>query len=256
MMKKLLSLIVLVGFAYAASAQCTPPDPNTTPTGFHPDPNQGENIAPGDPGVSYSQTLEFKVPSDTTVTIQGFSVQADIDSVSFDTIMGLPNGLSYQCNDPDCTYDSLETGCIQISGTINDTAGTYEVSVMVTFYGMANLGGNQIPAETAGSLPFAVYQMEVGDVSVQTLNPTKFDVVQNIPNPFSGETTIKFNNPVNTEIEFAVYDMLGKQVDYKKFEAEAGENSIKYRADKLNAGAYFYTLSNGSERLTKRMIVK
>lgn len=254
MIKKLLSLTILATLVTGvAFAQCTPN--SSTPVGFFPDANQGENMDPGDPGQPYSQIFYFKVPRDTTVVFQGFPVDAVIDSVSFDTITGLPAGLSFTCSNSDCYYDSLEVGCIDVTGTITDPAGIYDVTVMVTFYGTA-LGGT-VATEQAGSLPFANYQFEVGNVGVEeTLDLSRFDVVQNYPNPFEKETVISFSSPNNDTYTLTIYNVLGELVQTQKIDAEQGLNQFKFTALDYPSGVYVYSLSNGEKTITKRMIVK
>lgn len=254
MIKRLLSLTFVASIVTSvAFAQCTPIP--STPVGFFPDPNQGQNMTPGDPNQSYSQVFNFKVPKDTTVNFQGFPVDAEIDSVHFDDITGLPNGLSYSCSNTDCYYDSLEVGCIDVSGTINDTVGTYEVTVMVTFYGTA-LGGT-VATEQAGSLPFATYQFAVGNVGVQDhLNLSRFEVVQNYPNPFEKETLISFSSPTNATYDFNVYNVLGELIKTKKIKAEQGLNQFTFASENYPSGVYVYSLSDANNTITKRMIIK
>ncbi len=250
--KLLLFVFSFVLSAGVAMAQCTPPDPNTTPPGFTPEP--GSPLAPGDMGVAYSQVFMFKVPSDTTVEFQGFPVDAQIDSISFDDITGLPGGLSFACSNADCFYDALETGCIDVSGTITDPDGTYPITVMVTFYGTA-LGGS-VATEQAGSLPFGEYEIIVGDVGIEDgLSLNKFDLGQNYPNPFDKSTLISFSSDANKTIEFKVYNVLGEIVRDEKIDAERGVNQFEFVAE-YPAGVYIYSLSDGTTTLTKRMVIK
>ena len=41
----------------------------------------------------------------------------------------------------------------------------------------------------------------------------------------------------------------------QQYVANAGTNTIEFSANHLESGIYFYTLSNGQEVITKRMIV-
>ncbi|RKY92348.1 MAG: hypothetical protein DRQ13_10475 [Ignavibacteriae bacterium] len=96
--------------------------------------------------------------------------------------------------------------------------------------------------------------------------PTGFMLEQNYPNPFNPSTIIKFSIPfVETghapSLQLKVYDVLGneittlvnKELPPGQYEVEfaVGQNSIL----SLSSGVYFYTLSAGSFRETKKMIL-
>lgn len=250
--KLLLSAFSIALSAGVAFAQCTPPDPNTTAPGFYPEP--GSPLAHGESGMAYSQVFTFEVPSDTTVDFQGFPVDASIDSISIDDITGLPAGLSFDCSNADCFYDAMETGCIDVSGTITDPDGTYGITVMVTFYGTA-LGGS-VATEQAGSLPFGEYDIVVGDVSIEEgLKLNKFDLVQNYPNPFDKSTLISFSSDANKTVDFTVYNVLGEKVKEQKIDAKRGLNQFEFISE-YPSGVYIYSLNDGEKTLTKRMIIK
>lgn len=257
MNKKLLSTLVLVVFSMGSVlAQCTVN--SNMPPGFTPDPNNGENMDPGQPNQQYSQEFHFKVPKDTTVTIQGFTVTAEIDSLFFHSFEGLPNGLTMECSNTDCFYDSLEAGCLLVSGLINDTAGIYKCTLNVVFYGTANTQIGVIATETVGALPFAIYNnFKVGDVGVEDgLQLNKFDLVQNFPNPFDKKTQISFSSDANKSVDFKVFNVLGGIVKEQKIDAKQGLNKFDFVSEDYPSGVYFYSLSDGDKTLTRRMVIK
>ncbi len=91
--------------------------------------------------------------------------------------------------------------------------------------------------------------------------PDKFELSQNFPNPFNPSTKIKFeipdserNNSFDTEL--IVYDMLGREVSVLvNTSLKAGKYEAVWNAANLPSGVYFYTLSAGEYRETKRMIL-
>ena len=247
MKKTLLSLFSIAAFTLGAFAQICTPDPNAFGLVYPMQPDSTVN-----PGDSYNQTITISVPTDTTVSI----VTVYVDSIQLDSVRGLPIGLSYGCNSSlgTCTYPGGTEGCFIISGTVNDTVGLYPITFDVIVYGVLDSTGTDT---TQLTLPYSleVYRMYVGNVGIQTLNASKFDVIQNVPNPFNGSTTIKFNSPFAEPVNFYVYDMIGRQVQSSKINAVKGSNTINFSAEKLVPGAYFYMLENGKTRITKRMIV-
>lgn len=84
--------------------------------------------------------------------------------------------------------------------------------------------------------------------------PEDYILYQNFPNPFNPSTEIKFSIPKSSDIKLKIYDQLGREVstlvDGIK---EAGTHSIKFNADNLSSGEYFYKLIAGNASLTKKM---
>lgn len=76
------------------------------------------------------------------------------------------------------------------------------------------------------------------------------------PNPFNDNTTIKFILPESQNVNLAVYDLLGRQIqnlmnEYK----QAGINHISFDASDLVSGIYFYRIQAGDYIETKKMVL-
>ncbi len=93
---------------------------------------------------------------------------------------------------------------------------------------------------------------------VNQLNPDMggFTMDQNIPNPFSRETTINFTLPQQINDAFmAVYDLSGKQITSFPL-TQRGKASINITSEKLAAGIYIYSIvADGKVMDSKRMVV-
>ncbi len=95
--------------------------------------------------------------------------------------------------------------------------------------------------------------------------PTKYSLSQNYPNPFSAKgvptTTIKYAIPVvetrhALSVQLTVYDMLGRKVATLVNKNQTpGRYSVKFNANKLSTGIYFYILRAGDFSATKKMIL-
>ncbi len=86
--------------------------------------------------------------------------------------------------------------------------------------------------------------------------PTKFDLSQNYPNPFNPTTEIKVDLNQSGVMSLKVYNVLGQLVDvvahgYKP----AGSYSYSVNMDSFASGVYFYSLRQGSNVLTKKMLL-
>jgi hypothetical protein len=85
--------------------------------------------------------------------------------------------------------------------------------------------------------------------------PSHISLSQNYPNPFNASTTIEFTLPEDTEVELAIYDLLGRKVTVlEKGQKSAGDYKIPFDASGLSSGVYFYRLQAGESTESKRMV--
>ncbi len=86
--------------------------------------------------------------------------------------------------------------------------------------------------------------------------PTDFNLSQNYPNPFNPSTEISVSLKQAGVMSLKVYNVLGEVVDvvvqgYKP----AGVYSYDVNMDQFASGVYFYTLREGANMLTKKMVL-
>ena len=81
-------------------------------------------------------------------------------------------------------------------------------------------------------------------------------LLQNVPNPFTENTSISYNIPENSQkASLHIYDMQGSEI--KNFEIkQRGEGKAIIYGSELKAGMYLYTLIIDNKEVdTKRMIL-
>jgi extracellular elastinolytic metalloproteinase len=81
---------------------------------------------------------------------------------------------------------------------------------------------------------------------------------QNIPNPFFGQTQVNFELKEAGYTTLKVYNLLGQEVAVL-FEGQAESGNVyetTMRSGQLARGLYYYTLTTGSERLSKKMVLE
>jgi hypothetical protein len=86
--------------------------------------------------------------------------------------------------------------------------------------------------------------------------PLATELYQNYPNPFNPATNIKFALSKSGKVELSVYNIAGQLV--RKLvdkEISAGFHSVKFEADDLNSGMYFYKLKANGKEFTKKMLM-
>jgi len=75
------------------------------------------------------------------------------------------------------------------------------------------------------------------------LQPLSFELRQNYPNPFNPTTTIRYALPHRSNISLTVFNTLGQQVTtLVNGEVGAGIHEVRFNADGLGSGVYFYKL--------------
>ncbi|MDT0558979.1 T9SS type A sorting domain-containing protein [Ichthyenterobacterium sp. W332] len=77
------------------------------------------------------------------------------------------------------------------------------------------------------------------------------------PNPMGSQATITFSLPQNENLQFMVYDQLGKLVYTKKISGTAGNNNVVFNKANLSSGLYFCKLISAQYNSTPlKLIIK
>ncbi|MFH0736710.1 MAG: T9SS type A sorting domain-containing protein [bacterium] len=83
-----------------------------------------------------------------------------------------------------------------------------------------------------------------------------FNLYQNYPNPFNPETVISYNLPESGLVSLKIYDILGKELTtLVNEEQRLGTYEVGFNASLLTSGVYFYQMTSGKYKETKKMIL-
>lgn len=86
--------------------------------------------------------------------------------------------------------------------------------------------------------------------------PKNFALMQNYPNPFNPMTTIKYSVSEISLVTIKVYNVLGKEVATLLDEEKSpGDYAIKFNANDLPSGIYYYQMRTNSFKDTKKLIL-
>jgi hypothetical protein len=86
--------------------------------------------------------------------------------------------------------------------------------------------------------------------------PGEVVLEQNIPNPFDGQTLIRFQLPEAGEAVFSVHDVQGRLLYEQRGFFDAGLQEVRLDAARLGAaGVLSYTLRSGAHGATRRMVI-
>jgi len=275
MKKTLLLFTILLSFAHLVNAQCSPNSLFTTlglPGVYPPEiPVSGVpmvGIFDGIVGSLYSQTLTLVVLEDTimdvasflpvtvasTMSLAGIStvMSLDVNYVAFD-VSGLPNGLSYTCDQSGCQYVSGVDGCILINGNPTQS-GNFSVPVSLII-------NAQIPAITdpfLGTTIFAGMAIDLPSFSaveydLLVTGATAINEVGNysskiFPNPTANEAMLC----LYSVSDVVVYNVLGKEV-FTSISIEG--NLVLSKAD-LGKGMFYVMITSENKTETIKLIIK
>ena len=82
-----------------------------------------------------------------------------------------------------------------------------------------------------------------------------FDLYQNVPNPFRGETLIGFELPEAGQATLTVTDLSGKVLQVIDGTFNAGYNAITLSSKNLAEGVLYYTLQTADHTATKKLVI-
>ncbi|RPH37441.1 T9SS C-terminal target domain-containing protein, partial [bacterium] len=133
----------------------------------------------------------------------------------------------------------------------------------------AVLAGAAISAAASGATISAEYTglrvAKEGPAAIQSHAgeglPKEVSLLQNFPNPFNPTTLIRYGLPSRTEVDLAVYNVMGQRVRTLVMQNQpAGYYSVSWDAQNelgqsVSSGIYFYRLSSVGKQLTGKMLL-
>jgi len=174
------------------------------------------------------------------------------------------NGVNWTAYSPvNYTASNLDTFSFVIPGSSNGTYVQYyfaaqDIALPTSKISTLPSGGSGInpPGTTA---PSTAFQYTVGLVGIEPISneiPNVFKLYTNYPNPFNPVAKIKFDIAKNTNVNFQVYDILGRVVEtLVNGELKAGRYEVEFDGYSLSSGVYFYKLVTNDFVDTKRMLM-
>lgn len=105
---------------------------------------------------------------------------------------------------------------------------------------------------------WAIWTRVTADVSISSVdeNSVIANLEQNVPNPFNVNSTINYSLAQASEVTFTVTDLSGKVVlSQNQGKLAGGRHSITIDANSLESGVYYYTVTAGNAKQTRKMVV-
>ncbi len=234
-------------------------------------PDSATNFVGGTVGISYLQNITVKIPKDTInggikFCFNRFVLSNPVGTINYNLPVGLNFGaipLALQNGTingaPSFKFPGNANNCAIIYGTPT-TAGTYTLKMVVDAYATPTIGTCATNPNVAGgakvsSQTLTYYIINIAAAAgLKEIGKNSFNL-QNIPNPFSNKTTIKFFVTDESIAKLVIYNMLGASVFETNIETRAGDNEYILNADGWAGGTYFYSIKYKNFTETKRMIL-
>ena len=222
-MRNLLLLFISISFLTKINAQCSPNFIYTTlgVPGVYPSPLLLA-IDDGEVSYPYSEVLTIVTVEDTNMDVSSLlptsvvlamnlagistTMNVNVNHSTYD-ISGLPNGLSYQCSDPNCQYSPSIDGCILIDDTpteggnftvnVNQTLNIQIPPITTLFSGMAV----DVPA-------FSAQEYDLFIDGLTSINNKVNHKSKLYPNPTKDFSFLE----VKEKSEVSIFNVLGKKV--------------------------------------------
>ena len=193
--------------------------------------------------------------TETLVSEEGFNTNPDL--------FGWSKGI---CD------DSPTEGPINFTeGTIYETFYFFNSSADLVFenadgnYSIPTLQGADPTEAGTNALMDPITLSYITGIEFSVLCPVGLDemtqangiqVSQNMPNPFTGSTTINVSTQTAADVTVEVSNIIGQSIYTINAGIINGTQEIILPAENLEAGIYFYTVRIGNESISKKMIIE
>lgn len=195
-----------------------------------------------------------------------FGVRVSFSGPSSDSlaiVTGIPHFPGQPCANPNLAnagIGTLDPGALYPSafGLLNNNGTPIEIPTSgggTLYYDCDNDASADLPAEAALKV-WSIWVRVSELVGVNESANKQFRVSQNMPNPASNNTVIKYELNENANVTLRVFDIAGKEVMHINEGAKsAGIYSIELNTASLQNGLYFYTFEAGNEKVTRKMTI-
>jgi len=195
-------------------------------------------------------TVDFKA---TDMSIEGYQFTMNFNQ----NVLNFVDMVPAIAQKENFGFTLLEEGAITSSWNGNASAGTvFSLTFTAKEDGqlsdLLNVNSRYTTAEAYNN------SGEVMDVEL-TFNgqsATAFDLYQNTPNPFKGETVIGFNLPEAGTATLTIQDVSGKVISVVEGDFAKGYNQVSVNSNNMpNTGVLYYTLASANDTATRKMII-
>ena len=251
-MKKILLTLTLALAFIGVQAQCTP-DPQFTLPGIYPDSATG--LSNAIVGQAYNEVITIISPLDTSVLYNGIVLSVTVQTIALTSVTGLPPSFSYDCAAPNCIFAGGSTSCAVLSSpspTISEI-GSHQIIMNTTTTVDAGIG---FPITQDDVVDYYYINVTNATSVINQFHDFTFELKDVFPNPVNNNAKIQFISGNSADVVFTVFNYLGEKIEEKNIAASRGVNNIEISAKDYANGMYLYSINNGIQLVSKRMIIE
>lgn len=203
-------------------------------------------------------TVDFKAKDFKQIAGYQFTLGFDNEAVEFVDVRSNLQGLESK----NFGLTKLEEGVITTSWNSSIGVDVEDNAVLFSMTFLANTTANTADVFTINSRyteSEAYNGTELFDVVLEfngSEAKSTFELYQNTPNPFKGETTISFNLPESGAVTLRITDVAGRTLKLINMDAVKGMNSVNLTREEFDAtGVLYYQLESANNTATMKMII-
>jgi hypothetical protein len=211
--------------------------------------------------VIAGQTISVDVSLANLEALQAFGFVLNYEADKFEFVEAMPAGndlLKSTGGETPLFFKQTESGQVTIANAVIDGEPVSgQGSVVTLTFKVLREFEDKARFEVADGIVFDSEQFAndvvvLGALSVES-TPTEFALLQNFPNPFNPETTIKYNLAEASDVNLRIFNIVGQVVRTLVAERQsAGRYQVRWsgtddRGASVSSGIYFYELSAGGK---------
>ena len=235
-------------------------------------PERYEDLKTGnavDPGTlsrskSLSFFLEIVEPGQTVsiqALVQNYSLLPTASEVPVRFYAGNPadggTPITGSTDNPDPVLPVMEArGSAKVNTTWTLPAGFNESAIRI--YAVIDPDNSLSEIHESNNTGWAPLRMDgnIGTSTEEEVLPDAFSLHANYPNPFNPFTTLSFSINRAQTVRLSVFDVLGREVRVLiDGHTPAGLHEVRFDAESLSSGTYFYRLQTDSRAEVRSMVL-
>ncbi|HMG90049.1 MAG TPA: M4 family metallopeptidase, partial [Chryseolinea sp.] len=209
-------------------------------------PSLPDGVSIGNPSFAkespYIIAFDYVDEGTNEYAILGCNIETnDVNVIVANETLGFP---SYNKNDTRIAYTAM----------LDDQSGN-QTNYITLAADKISSSGSEVPMYENSKWPvyFATGEREIGDDVITSLPEEVSGGLSCYPNPFKGDVTLQFNEPMFTESRVVVTNSLGQRVFEVNIES-AGTSPIVLNLEALKSGYYIMKVSNTNKVASCKLV--
>ena len=203
--------------------------------------------------------IEFKLTENSEIEGMQFELRLAADVARFEGVFS--DLLSIDENN----YSISEGGKVLRLSWNDNNKRSYSAGSTILKFKLKGVSGGQINGQTL-ALDSHTIQNELYTTaenrslrllfrnSENAINPD-YELFRNVPNPFTGKTTVYFKVPADQKVDVRIFDLSGKQVYWTPVLAHKGLNTEDVELQTETGGVLYYQLDADGFIATRKMVI-